>query len=62
MNNNNINTKIMDIINEIPDKNVQDFFIEALQVEYEVRDQEKPRIKKDYEKLIEKYCRDNNDS
>jgi len=60
--NNNINSKIKEILNEIPEKNIQNFLIETLNIEYEVRNQDKPRIKKDYEKLIEKYCRDNNDS
>ncbi len=60
--NNNINAKIIEIIDEIPEKDIQNFLKDALQIEYEVRNQDKPRIKRDYEKLIEKYCRDNHDS
>lgn len=60
--NNNINRKIIEKIDEIENKNIQNFLFEALQIEYEVRDQDKPHIKKDYEKLIKKYYSDYNDS
>jgi len=56
--NNNINDKIIEKINEISDKNIKDFIIEALEIEYEFRDYDKPRNKEKYNNLIEKYCRD----
>jgi len=60
--NNNINEKIIEKINEIPKNNIQDFLKEALELEYEVRDQEKPHIGNKYRDLINKYYSDNNDS
>ena len=60
--NNNINEKIILKIDEISDDNIRSFLIEALNIEYKVRDQEKPHIKKDYENLINKYYSDNDDS
>ncbi len=60
--NNNINKKIIEKIDNIPEKNIQEFLKDALEIEYDVRDQEKPRIRSDYENLINKYYSDTNDS
>lgn len=60
--NNNINKKIVEKIEEIPNTNVQNFLLDILEIEYEVRDQDKPRIKDRYEQKIEKYYSDSDDS
>lgn len=50
-----LNIKIIDAIrNSKFEKPVQDFLINALFVEYDNAEQDKPRIKEDYDRLIKK--------
>lgn len=50
-----VNVKILDAINSTnEEKPIKDFLIRALLVEFEYADQEKPRIKEDYDRLIKK--------
>jgi hypothetical protein len=50
-----VNVKILDAINNTNQKKpIKDFLIRALLIEFEYADQEKPRIKDDYDRLIRK--------
>ncbi len=50
-----LNVKITDAIrNSDLEKPVKDFLISALIVEYDNAEQDKPRIKEDYDRLIKK--------
>ena len=56
--NHNINQTIKDKINEIDDKNMRDFLLKSLEYEYDVQDQDKPKVIDPYTKLINKYGSD----
>lgn len=50
-----VNVKILDAINDSDQKKpIKDFLVRALLVEFEYADQDKPRIKDDYDRLIKK--------
>lgn len=50
-----VNVKILDAIRKTDEKKpIKDFLVRALLVEFECADQDKPRIKDDYDRLIKK--------
>lgn len=55
---NHINQDIKNKLNTIENKNIKNFLKEAIEEEYKVQDQHKPRLGKTYEKLINKYYSD----
>lgn len=58
---NEINEEIMKRVDNVKEENIKNFLKEALVVEYKFRDRNRPHVKKDYLKLINKYFGDIND-